>query len=567
MLDRITDTHQQFASFFEDASLKLFAQKLSYNLEKGSICLNLKDHEELKEESQKLPSLHHFVGLDKPFVLDGDRLYLRRYFNYESQIIDRLKKFQDKSEEKFAERLGKLQKSPYFSHLKSKADPKLTIDWQLVASIMGFLQDFCIITGGPGTGKTTTLAKILTLLWGENPELKVKLAAPTGKAAMRMEESLRENTNIPVTLKPQFENIQASTLHRLLGYNHGSPYFKHNRENPLSSDVVIVDESSMIDVALFAKLLNAVGDGTRLILLGDQNQLASVEAGSIFGDLCNVINRQNHFSHQVAAALSGLLNNIPATTEPAPLQDHLVLLSHSYRFKEEEGIGKLSEAIIKSDSAALSGIMETADNQVFFDIEHNEQTLKDFTAGFIAYIEEDAVEKALKALNELRVLAAVRMGKQGIYELNKRIEGYLYASGHLKGGGEFYHNRPILITQNQHDLNLFNGDIGIVRNIDGQTKVYFLDGKDGIKAFSPAYLPDVETVFAMTIHKSQGSEFNRVLVVLPKKEEMELLTRELLYTAVTRAKEKVIIQGSKEIILEAIGKQVKRASGIQQRLA
>ena len=226
----------------------------------------------------------------KPFILHGNNLYITRYFNYETQIINGIRFLIQAGAKNRKIRIKWLSNSSQFQKLVEKQEKKLErADWQLVATAMAFINNFSIITGGPGTGKTTTVAKILGLLYEEDPELVVKLAAPTGKAAMRMKESLITNDQISTELKGKINELKPFTLHRLLGPRRQSPYFKHNAENPIEADVIIVDEASMIDVALFSKLISAIGPETRLILLGDRNQLASVEAGSLLSDLCATV--------------------------------------------------------------------------------------------------------------------------------------------------------------------------------------------------------------------------------------------------------------------------------------
>jgi exodeoxyribonuclease V alpha subunit len=448
------------------------------------------------------------------------------------------------------------------------------VNWQLIAAITGVLNDFSIITGGPGTGKTTTVAKILAILFTINPALKVALAAPTGKAAVRMAESLKKSSSgMPASISAKFEEIIPGTIHRLLGYIPGSPYFKHNSENPLNYDVVIIDESSMIDVALFAKLLQAIGNGTRLILLGDKNQLASVEAGSLFGDLCNT-RPQFTISKEKALFINGFINKttkkIPndciVNSESHLLFEHVVELKRSHRFSGEKGIGKFSKAIINNEQDEIQGFFETRDEHVFIDIDYDEKVFEIFIKGYADYIQERDIKAALNKLNQLRVLCAIRDGEQGLYAINKRIEKYLQQKKLIKPTTEFYENRPIIVTKNYYDLGLFNGDVGLIR-YDGNNvlKVWFEDSSGELKSVLPGLISEAETVYAMTIHKSQGSEYDNVLVVLPDVADLPLLTAELLYTGVTRAKSKVVVQAKKEVILETAKRRVKRASGIMER--
>ncbi|MEO9209631.1 MAG: exodeoxyribonuclease V subunit alpha, partial [Ginsengibacter sp.] len=435
------------------------------------------------------------------------------------------------------------------------------------------LNNFTIITGGPGTGKTTTVAKILSILFQINPDLKVALAAPTGKAASRMDESLKiaaEKENEIIQTK--FQTLQPFTIHRLLGWQKNSIYFKHNSDNTLNYDVVIVDEASMIDVALFAKLLSAIGAKTKLIVLGDKNQLTSVEAGSLFGDLCQAQISLNIFSEERVTLINSFIENksqqIPdaaISISPHPLFQHVIELQKSYRFSDDKGIGKFSKAVIKNDEESIKEFFKNTDEQILIDTKYSASIFQKFIDAYKEYIEEKDLSKAFKKLNQLKVLVAVREGEQGLYAINKEIERYLIERKYIKYDQEFYENRPVMVTSNNYELNLFNGDIGIIRRDEnGIIKIWF-ENNGQIQGISPFLISKVETVFAMTVHKSQGSEFNKILIVLPKNENIKILTRELLYTAISRAKERVIIQGSEATILQTSKEIVKRGSGIIAR--
>jgi exodeoxyribonuclease V alpha subunit len=321
--------------------------------------------------------------------------------------------------------------------------------------------------------------------------------------------------------------------------------------------------------------LDAIGPSTRLILLGDKDQLASVEAGSVLGDLCqtqarfNVVatdNAQfiNSFIDDVALQISG---SFMVDSCPHPLNEHITELKRSRRFSSQKGIGKLSKAFILNDKESLSAFMShPVGDDVTIDPNYSMELFNGFALGYGSYIEEPDIRLALKKLNQQRVLCAVREGLQGMYETNRRIEEVLRINGLIDGRQEFYENRPLMVTQNNKLLGLFNGDVGIVRKDDqGHLKVWFEDAKGVLKAFNPGYLGHIETVFAMTIHKSQGSEFDRVMVILPNQPNLPILTRELVYTAITRAKNKVVIQSGEEVIWAAAERQVERASGLMYR--
>ena len=584
-MQTLNDVHQQFAEYFAVPDLKPYAWLLSKKLSEGHICLHLDKAGELSATlpagySLPSPGMGRLKNSplvatngrdDAPFVLSGDRLYLQRYFRYETLFLQRIYQFLETEKSLLPERLALLEKhkeliGQLFGAPAATVAADETTDWQLAAAITGVLNNFTIITGGPGTGKTTTVAKVLAILYATEPSLKVALAAPTGKAAARMAESLRHTK---LELNP-------STIHRLLKWELGTPYFRHNRTNPLRYDVVIVDECSMIDVALFAKLLDAIGPGTRLILLGDKDQLASVEAGSLFGDLCQSQEKMNFFSEErrslINSFIAGKERQIPAQyTRPDnshPLFQHLVELRRSHRFTGDKGIGRFSKAVINNDVAVLESFLQPgADEQVVIDGAYDDALFEKFISGYDAFIAEPDIHAALQKMNNLRVLCAVRDGAQGLYAVNKRIEKYLHDKKRIKVNAEFYENRPVILTRNYYEHGLFNGDTGIIRpDANGQLMAWFEDSSGQLKQVLPGYLTDAETVFAMTIHKSQGSEFNEVLVVLPKQTETALLTRELLYTAVTRARQKVYVQASEAGVLMAAQRFVERASGIAYRL-
>ena len=286
--------------------------------------------------------------------------------------------------------------------------------------------------------------------------MKVALAAPTGKAAARMLESLKTAaSDMDVLVKLKIEALEPSTIHRLLATIKNSPYFRHNRENTLNYDVVIADESSMIDVALFAKLLDATGAGTKLILLGDKDQLASVEAGSLFGDLCRAQDKLNLFSK----ARAGLINSF--ITDPSrhisshfiydssahPLFEHVIELKRSHRFSDDKGIGKFSKAIIQNNEPAIKDFFSNTDEQVLIDTTYTEKIFEDFISGYRAFVKEKDTAIALKKINKLRVLCAVREGEHGLYAINRKIEKYLQQQKLIRFTGEFYENRPIMVNK------------------------------------------------------------------------------------------------------------------------
>lgn len=594
-MQTINDVHGQFADFFESDRLKPFAYLVSKRLAEGHTCLQLDNIDHLPAEPylEKYASsldiaalvnepLVAKTGEDKqPFILHNNRLYLQRYFAYESAIVESIRSFIAAETEQREDRLrllnahGEIIRSLSANAPQENLPEEERADWQQAAAILGVLNNFTIITGGPGTGKTTTVARILALLFTIQPGLKVALAAPTGKAAVRMAESLKSSKiNAGDEVLQKFKTLVPGTIHRLLKYIPGSPYFRHDATNPLVYDLVIVDEASMIDVALFAKLLAAIGPQTRIILLGDKDQLASVEAGSLLGDLCQTQEQMNGLSPNILSLVNSFIPDEKRQvstgyllTRPNSLAGHIIELKRSHRFTGEGGIGKLSRAIIHGKIEEIAAFVDrNNDKDVLIDQQYTDEQFNGFISGYTAYINEPDTALAIEKLNQLRVLCAVREGPQGLNAVNRKIEAWLVRKKLITVNGEFYENRPIIVTRNYPELGLFNGDVGIIRTDEtGSLKAWFEDSDKKLRPVLPGYITSAETVFAMTIHKSQGSEYNKVMVLLPASADQPLLTRELLYTAITRARQFVLLQATKESILYTAGRRVQRASGIMER--
>lgn len=595
-MQTINDVHQQFAEFFKSDVLKPYAYLVSKRLAEGNICVHLED---IKLSPEELPYLERYpllannkgllkeskvataTGEKQPFIVHNHRLYLQRYFAYESVIVTCIQSFLALEKKDRNERLlSLLAHRDFIQTLMAGNDlfnlsAEEKIDWQQAASIFGVLNNFTIITGGPGTGKTTTVAKILTILFTIYPSFKVALTAPTGKAAVRMGESLlATKIDLPDTIREKFKTLVPTTIHRLLKYIPDSPYFRFDAHNPLMYDLVIVDEASMIDVALFAKLLQAIGPGTRIILLGDKDQLASVEAGSLLGDLCQAQPKMNLFLKENIDLVNSFIPNPQrqitndySLTGDTLLSEHIIELKHSRRFTGGGNIGKFSRAIIHSRLDEIGVFVDkNCETDVVVDTGYTDSLFNHFIRDYANYIQEQDIVAALEKLNQLRVLCAVREGPQGLNAVNRKIETYLVKQGLIQNKTEFYENRPIIVTRNYPELKLFNGDVGIIRqDAGGSLKAWFEDSDKNLRSVLPGYITSVETVFAMTIHKSQGSEYDKVLVLLPANADQPLLTRELLYTAITRAKKFVLLQAAKESILYTAKRSVQRASGIMER--
>jgi exodeoxyribonuclease V alpha subunit len=414
---------------------------------------------------------------------------------------------------------------------------------------VGGLPGFSIITGGPGTGKTTMVARKLVELKASEPGLRVALAAPTGKAAARLTESIRKELDKlePAGVAPTSALIEARTLHRLLGYSPRTDTFRSNATDPLDDDLVIVDEASMVDVLMLDALLRALKPGARLMLVGDHNQLASVDAGDVLGELCRA----------ALTAASG-----------SPLFNSVTLLTESWRFAEQPAIGALAAAILAGDANAVFRVCsDSSAPQVRLapPAKSTDSLLDSIVSNLESCRSAASAEALLNALDSFRILSPEREGRLGVQGINIAVERWLAKHGHSVQD-EWYHGRPVLVTANDYATGVFNGDLGVVWREGGDTLVHFRGGAGETRAIAPVRLPNVETAWAMTVHKAQGSEFHDVVVVVPEYES-HVMSRELLYTAVTRAQRGVTVIGSTEAITSAIAHSSGRTSGLGARIA
>ncbi|MCU0809162.1 MAG: exodeoxyribonuclease V subunit alpha [Candidatus Contendobacter sp.] len=517
-------------------------------------------------------------GQRHPLVLDRrGRLYLYRYWEYEHQLAEYLLR-----------RAGETPATVDEARLRADLDrlfprhPQLIgPDWQKVAAAVAALKRVCVISGGPGTGKTSTVLKILALLTGQSGErpLRIALAAPTGKAAARLQEAIRA-AKPTLGLEPdRLAQIpeEASTLHRLLGARPDSVYFRHDCDNPLPVDVLVVDEVSMVGLALMAKTVDALPPTARLILLGDKDQLASVEAGAALGDICFGGGR---FSPEFRARLAALTGeSLPRSrTVGSPLADAIVLLRHSYRFGAASGIGALARAVNGGKAAEAVALLtgepreDIAWRTLADPAELPEQLAEAVGDGFAPYLhaarEGAGPAVVFERFNQFRVLTALRKGPFGVEALNRLCEAALRDRGLIQTRQGWYLGRPVMIVRNDYNLRLFNGDVGITLpdpDEPERMRVFFLGSDGALRSFAPARLPEHETVYAMTVHKSQGSEFDRVLVVTPS-EPSPVLSRELVYTALTRAKQQAAFHGLSAVFAGAVERRLRRSSGLRDRL-
>ncbi|MEI7344195.1 exodeoxyribonuclease V subunit alpha [Dickeya chrysanthemi] len=558
-----------------------------------------------------------------PLVLVGSRLYLRRYWQYEQDVHHAvMQRLQQNAALRAAIAPAALRRR--LEALFPAAGSNAT-NWQKLACALAAGSAFSIITGGPGTGKTTTVVKLLALLQSlaleqQGKPLRIRLAAPTGKAAARLNESIAGAiAGLSLDGLAQGDairthiNSEVVTLHRLLGSRPDSRHFRHHADNPLLLDVLVVDEASMVDLEMMAALLAAMPACSRLVLLGDKDQLASVEAGALMGELCQRA-AQGHYLPLTCDWLREVAGDAPADDLLDPygtaLDQSIVMLRHSYRFGADSGIGKLADAVNAGDSAALASVWQRgfADLAQLTLSANDDKTLREWVidgaagrfgtqvgaaapVGYGDYLRrmvatqpdltapqsefDHWASQILAAFGRFQLLCALRNGPWGVDNMNTRIAHLLHRNGLLAAWQGWYPGRPVMVTRNDYGQRLMNGDIGITlavpqRQRDGAlswvTRVAFPagDGTSGIRWVMPGRLSAVETVFAMTVHKSQGSEFAHTALLLPDTLS-PILTRELIYTGITRAKHAFSLGCAGEhstVLAEAVGRRVLRVSGL-----
>ncbi|MBN1140569.1 MAG: exodeoxyribonuclease V subunit alpha [Deltaproteobacteria bacterium] len=509
-------------------------------------------------------------GARTPLILaPGTRLYLNRYWNYERELIDKID-FLINSE-------PQVEDSALASGLARLFPPSSDRepDWQKVAAAVAVLKRFCIISGGPGSGKTTVVFKVLLLLL-EQPQPRpprILLAAPTGKAAARLRDTLRvlKQRHGLETAAAEAIPDEVCTLHRLLGYHPLSGACRHHAGNPLPCDLLAIDEASMVDLPLLVRVLRALPEQARLVLLGDHHQLASVEAGAVLNDLCGALPESrfsSSFSRQLAHLCGFPQLEKNAGTFSAALNDSLVILQKSHRFDETGGIGRISRLINAGQGRKAMELLAAGGSDCRLEPSGSPAQLAcrivdKFRSHYQKLFESPDPSVFLQEFSRFMVLCALRQGPWGSLEFNGLLERELTRHGWIPAHRTWYHGRPLLITRNDYRLGLFNGDLGVIFAAPGddRPKAFFPSEQGMLRCFSPARLPPHETAFAMTVHKSQGSEFERVTLLLPDRGG-ETLTRELLYTGLTRARTETTVFGSRAVVLDALERRVNRASGL-----
>lgn len=663
----------------DEASLKLYAYlviKLSQALSRGEVCIELSHVYDLSQKTgvlnknldaylQRYATLHtisladgaeslkqlsetnpYDLVVNYPLVVMQGRLYFSRYWFYQQQVFYSIStrlhsvsdqtqvQIQTETEAKTKELSNTLQTLFVQDAKKETAQP----DWQMIAAANACLNRFSVITGGPGTGKTTTVTRLLAALISQQPNLRIALAAPTGKAAARLVESIlaakaKLAQTFPLAAKIP---VTSFTLHRLLGWRPDG--FSYNHKKTLPYDLVIVDEASMVDLPMMAQLMEALAANTRLILLGDKDQLASVEAGSVLGDLCDSgVMVNGYHAHGLQADRSkqlealcgmqqGYLNDYIETNAPL-MANSLTQLRVSHRFTHDSGIGKLAAAVnagqfsqVQQSFAQYDDIHCYTNLAVPFSKDLTTQTREAEFAwqqqvinGYSQYLQAieqgESPYQVLQLFNKFQLLCALRQGSSGLQALNDRVQSLLQNRGLLnidnhQGAGfnnsseqsRWYVGRPVMISRNDYELNLFNGDIGIAMMVEskvGGIAEGMADGKKGkkelrvcfatedtsanssadpsahaqpnVRQLLPTRLPSHETAFAMTVHKSQGSEFADVALVLPDNHS-PVISRELIYTAITRGKKSFSLYSNDEVLAAGVNSQIERASGLRDLL-
>lgn len=646
--------------------------------EQNSHCKITLSLEALTETLQSFDAVGQ-AGSNKPLIFDNGRLYLQRYHQFETSVAASLIRLSGSVSRHLSEEANHQEQTqtaklrslldqlfpatvsdPYSlttnvlttSVITKSDDTQSTapIDWQKVATATALGKKLAVITGGPGTGKTTTVTKLLLLLQMESQQ-EIRLVAPTGKAAARLSESIKASkARLAKELSAHTDVVdeacnrnnqdfltalgripeEASTLHRLLGVIPNSPHFRHNQGNLLRLDLLIVDEASMVDLPMMYKLLSALPEHASLILLGDQDQLASVEAGAVLADICaglkmpvepnnlaqnntasnNSALWQMRYSKEQAERLSALtgFELTPYISDAPKLGDSLCMLMHSHRFKGDAGIGQLASAVNRADLQGILQVWQQGPAELSW-LEHNmavsqtqakvsepannmglnlllEQACQQYGI-YLSALNSDvnisdesqsdlskrpSTAEIIESFNQYRILCAMRSGDYGVEGINQYVTQALANAKLIKPLQEFYLGRPIIIQSNDYNLGLFNGDIGLILQDEDKPErlmAHFIKADGSLLKVLPARLPSHETCYAMTVHKSQGSEFSRVALVLPPNPSLaqwQLLTKELVYTAITLAKVHFACLGTQHVFERASSQATQRASGLADRL-
>ncbi len=626
----IHDTHYYFYLFVQkqypdEPIIPFLALLSSYELTRGNVCILIQEailntylqyFSSLLKEYEPSSVVDHCWNNYPPtskwseiliqaqstyqpslLVYSHSRLYLHRYWKYEKNLAYQL---HQRANSPLPIKYDIASIEPLLEQLFPAASTETEPDGQKIAAILSLQKKLTVISGGPGTGKTTTVTKILailvTLYLQQNQIPTIRIVAPTGKAAHRLQQSLMEQKQQLLSQHQIEERILAiipdtsSTIHRLLKIRSThSNQFIHDAQNPLFIDILLVDEASMIDLALMSKLMDALPEHCQCIFLGDKEQLTSIEAGNILTDLCQFLDYG--YSSKLIQQLQNLTTytpeqlkkgrSTPKKSSPHPaIADCIALLFKSYRFTFSSGIGALAKAINNSDIATVKTLLQQQNNYsdiTFIQNDHPPSLLRAVSAlalkhyqDYLYAIEQGkSVTTILLLFEKFRILSPLRKGLLGVENLNQHIEAQLQQQQLLKiTHSPWYAGRPVMINGNHYNLQLFNGDIGITlpdKDNNNTLRVFFKAEDNTLRKILPIRMPSCETVYAMTIHKSQGSEFDNVAVVLSDLES-DLLSKELLYTAITRAKKHLSLYTSENSLQTAIEHKIRRISGLHAQL-
>lgn len=569
-----------------DSLLGQSAALVSECKQQGDVCINLSDYADTvifghSDNNQalgiKMPTIDIWIKALKssscvssnfalsPLILDANSLYLGKLWHFEDALVKYIK--QSLSQTVRID-TGRLKQG--LKHLFK--DDANAINWQKIAASVVVTKSFSIISGGPGTGKTTTLIKIIALLLEQDSNLKIQLCAPTGKAAIRMLEAINSRKN-EINLNPNIIDKMpntAQTIHRLLAYRQGE--FTANKENPLNLDCLIIDEASMIDFELMFHLISALAKHCKLILVGDKDQLSSVSAGHVFSDLCGQGAALNYSKNQTALLIE--LNNLPqnvlqAKVDSPKIADAIALLKTSYRFNAKSGIARLAKLVNQGMGKAALALIDTDHDELdLILVKENElpkAAIEQILKHYECVIKAKTVEQAIRVFSQFQVLCALKKGVFGVKAINDLIDQRLQLRHKLNSIHEF-NGLPILITQNDYENELFNGDIGILWKSSAQYLVYFQQVDGALKSYPLISLSHYEHAWAITVHKSQGSEYDHIVLILPNESEAKNLKRELIYTGITRAKLKFSLCSTANVFIKSCHQITKRSSHLARKL-
>jgi exodeoxyribonuclease V alpha subunit len=520
------------------------------------------------------------VGLrerDRPLICDHrGRIYLQRLYRHEQWLAHALARKAEIDTPTLSPS-QRQQLQALLAHYFGPPASRGVLDWQKIAAAVAWAKKLCIISGAPGTGKTTTVAKIIAVLleMQMHGSLRIHLCAPTGKAAARLAASLANASrtlDCPAAVAAALQTLAPCTIHRLLKFQPGDKGFFFHEGNPLPSDLVIVDEASMVDLVMMSRLVKAIPEEARLIILGDKDQLASVDAGSVFGDLCRNVHAQGYSPAMQQLIVS--LTQAPLTIDPdhqagrTRLQDCIVVLRENFRFDPKDGIGALAQAVNCGNSLGAKRIL-SADRSPTIRWERWRQRTEVHKLiaayalkGYEGYLACADVEEALAHFNRFMILSALTSGPLGVAGLNRTAADVLRKARWIDRARPWYRGRPVMITRNSYRMGLFNGDIGLTwPDSEGRLKVWFQGEGGDLRPISPQRLPDHQTVFAMTVHKSQGSEFDRLLMILPDR-DAPVLSRELVYTGCSRARRQLVLIAREDVLDLSLSRTVHRTSGL-----